>query len=107
MAFVVTPFNPDRPGNRLRFWQVTALDGDTTSVTDIPADTLHGFQSRPQFSTIFTVDGTDIVTAGGWRIQLTGLPNSPATFRILKNAGGGTGGTVRIGIGFFPGALPN
>lgn len=94
MAFTITPYNATMPGNFMRFFQVTADDGDTASSNE-----QHGFKGVPQLCTIFTVDGTDIVTTGDWRVQLVGDFN----FKVKKSAGAGTGGTVRVCIGAIPG----
>ena len=99
MAFVVTPYRSSAPGNIFRFWSVTALDGDTGFSDPEP----HGFPSNPQFVSVFAVDGDARVTTGQYAVDLN---NTTKTFRVNKTlAGAGTGGTVRVCVGFIPGAF--
>lgn len=100
MAFTVTLYRPNQPGNIFRYWQVVALDADTTTNVAYPTGILHGFQSTPQFCALYSVDGGAHVYIGQWRVTL-----GQTVFRITKTADVGSGGTVRLAIAFTPGAF--
>ncbi len=129
MAFTVTPLSPAKPGDLIHFWDVNAsADGDTNGPW-IAA----GFDSSsglPQFSDVFTTNGTNVQYVGRWRVEfnttavsatvpgftnpLTGAVVADQTvtapigaaWRTVKGATAvDSNGTCRVAVGYFPGNL--
>lgn len=87
MAITVTRYRSTNPGQFCRYFDVTALDGDTT------ATFAHNCSWTPDRWSFFTIDGTGAMYIGRWVAQV-----NATTVVITKNGAASSGslGNMRL-----------
>ena len=85
MAFTVTRYRANNPGQNTRYFDITALDADLTTTF------AHNCGWTPDDWDLVSTDGTACMYAGVWRAQV-----NATQVIITKSGAGSSGGAVRL-----------